>query len=173
MSDMVWHKDTYCSFCGSRHLLSDSYPKLCSSCGMATYLNASAVGVGLVTLNDGLLVVQRAIPPHVGEWALPGGYKDLHETWEQGVAREIFEETGITVDDKTITLSAVKNADNGSVLIFGLCRPVRVPEPIQFTFDAETSDAKIITAPIDLCFPHHQELADWYFDHMSQDLKGT
>lgn len=160
-------KDTFCSYCGQRHLRHSDYPKKCHFCEKETYLNAPAVGVGLVPLNGGLLVIQRAIPPHVGGWALPGGYKDLHETWEQGIAREVLEETGITVAE-TINFAAVRNADNGSVLIFGLCAPVVVPEPIEFKLDAETSAAKVITSSIDLCFPHHQEVADWYF-HLKGD----
>ena len=172
MSEAIY-RDAFCSYCGTVHT-SVKYPKMCEFCNNVTYLNAPAVGVGLVTLNDGLLVVQRAIPPHIGGWALPSGYKELHETWEAGIAREVFAvdaDTIILAGDRSETRS-VRNANNGSVLIFGLCAPIVVPEPVQFKMDFENSAAKIITSPIDLCFPHHQELADWYFGHMSKDLKG-
>ena len=77
-------------------------------------------GVGLIPINNGLLHVRRAIKPCIGELALPGGYKNVDEFWEQGIAREVFEETGILVDASTITLINVKNANNGAVIVFGL-----------------------------------------------------
>jgi ADP-ribose pyrophosphatase YjhB (NUDIX family) len=128
------------------------------------------VGIGLVPINGGLLVIQRAIKPCIGEWALPGGYKEIGETWEQGIAREIFEEAGLRVDPLGITLapSGVKTANNGGVLVFGLCKPLFMARPLQFKFDHETLDAKIVTESVPLCFPHHQTMLDWFFSRDTQ-----
>ncbi|NHC45684.1 NUDIX domain-containing protein [Motilibacter aurantiacus] len=56
-----------------------------------------AVG-GVVTGPDGrLLVVQRAHAPSAGLWSVPGGKVEPGEADEEAVAREVAEETGLTV----------------------------------------------------------------------------
>jgi ADP-ribose pyrophosphatase YjhB (NUDIX family) len=58
-----------------------------------------AVGVGAVILiDDGVVLVKRRHEPLAGQWSLPGGALELGETLEAGVAREVGEETGLTVD---------------------------------------------------------------------------
>ena len=41
--------------------------------------------------------MQRGQEPLKGEWSLPGGALELGETLEEGVCREVLEETGIQV----------------------------------------------------------------------------
>jgi len=56
------------------------------------------VGVGgVVVEGDRVLLVRRGTQPGLGEWTIPGGLLELGETLVQGVAREIREETGLTV----------------------------------------------------------------------------
>jgi 8-oxo-dGTP diphosphatase len=59
---------------------------------------APIVGVGAVVI-DGtkVLLVRRGQEPLKGEWSLPGGVLELGETLQQGVAREVLEETGLIV----------------------------------------------------------------------------
>ena len=62
------------------------------------YPEAPIVGVGAVVLDQGrVLLVRRGQPPLQGEWSLPGGALELGETLQQGVVREILEETGLVV----------------------------------------------------------------------------
>jgi 8-oxo-dGTP diphosphatase len=58
------------------------------------------VGVGAVVLDrEGhVLLAKRAHEPLKGEWSLPGGRVELGETLEAAVARELQEETGLTVE---------------------------------------------------------------------------
>lgn len=161
--NMSYRLNTFCSYCGDAHQGNIAvYPKKCASCGNETYLNSPAVGIGLLSINGRLAIIRRAIAPCIGEWALPGGYKDRNETWEEGIAREISEEIGITVDPTTISLAGVRTADNGSVLVFGRCAVV-LPEPIEFQLDAETMEAKLIDASVPLCFSHHQAMMEEFF----------
>lgn len=60
---------------------------------------APIVGVGAVVIEDNrVLLVRRGQEPLKGEWSLPGGVLELGETLEQGVAREVLEETGLIVE---------------------------------------------------------------------------
>jgi 8-oxo-dGTP diphosphatase len=56
------------------------------------------VGIGAITIKDGkVLLVKRGIEPSKGLWAVPGGTLKLGETMQECAAREIMEETGITI----------------------------------------------------------------------------
>ena len=62
------------------------------------YPEAPIIGVGAVVVDGGrVLLVRRGQEPLKGEWSLPGGALELGETLQQGVVREVLEETGLTV----------------------------------------------------------------------------
>lgn len=42
-----------------------------------------------------VLLIRRKNPPHVGHYALPGGFVDVGETVEDACRRELMEETGV------------------------------------------------------------------------------
>jgi len=56
------------------------------------------VGVGAITIqNRKVLLVKRGAEPSRGLWAIPGGTLKLGETLQECAAREILEETGVTI----------------------------------------------------------------------------
>lgn len=62
------------------------------------YPDRPRVGVGAVVIRDEkVLLVKRAGEPNKGLWAIPGGTLKLGETMREGAAREILEETGVTI----------------------------------------------------------------------------
>lgn len=76
------------------------------NCGFVYYFNSSAATVALI-LNDKeeLLVCRRAKDPAKGTLDLPGGFIDMDETAEEGVAREVLEETGLVVKEAVYQFS--------------------------------------------------------------------
>ncbi|MBW0105244.1 NUDIX hydrolase [Pseudonocardia sp. KRD291] len=75
---------------------------------------------GIVVRDDGrILVIQRRDNSH---WEPPGGVLELGETFEQGVRREVVEETGIDVEVERLT-GAYKNLSRGIVALVFRCRP--------------------------------------------------
>ena len=62
------------------------------------YPQRPVVGVGGVVIENGrALLIRRGGEPLRGEWSIPGGTLELGESLEQGVARELLEETGLEV----------------------------------------------------------------------------
>ena len=60
---------------------------------------APIVGIGAVVVDSGrVLLVQRGREPLKGMWSLPGGMLEVGESLHEGVAREVFEETGLKVE---------------------------------------------------------------------------
>jgi 8-oxo-dGTP diphosphatase len=63
------------------------------------YPDAPLVGVGAVIVErERVLLVKRGHPPLVGEWSIPGGVVELGEALGEAVIREVWEETGLTVE---------------------------------------------------------------------------
>ncbi len=62
------------------------------------YPSNPVVGVGAIILErDRLVLVQRGREPLKGQWSLPGGVLHVGERLEDGVRREVREETGLEV----------------------------------------------------------------------------
>lgn len=56
-----------------------------------------------------ILLIKRKFAPGAGTWALPGGFKNSNETFEQCAIRELFEETNLRVPEKVILGSIVSS----------------------------------------------------------------
>ena len=93
-------KFKYCPVCGSsRFDIHNEKSKQCADCGFTYYANPSSATVALiVNEKNELLTVRRGKEPAKGTRDLPGGFVDMDETGEQGVAREVLEETGLIVN---------------------------------------------------------------------------
>ena len=63
------------------------------------YPSRPFLGVGALIFDDEkLLIVERAGEPFKGYWSLPGGIVECGEKLEQGIRREVLEETGLEVE---------------------------------------------------------------------------
>lgn len=158
--------NAFCHFCGTP-LGDGPYPRTCTGCSAQIWANPIPVAVALVPLAGGLLTIRRAIPPGVGKLALPGGFVEEHETWQEGCAREVREETGIIIDARSLEpfwyTSTAPNPNR--VLLFATSAPPAEVAP--FRRDRETSERGIIRGPDGLdevfAFPLHAEAARRFF----------
>ena len=90
----------YCPKCGSSDFeIHSPLSRHCSHCGFTYYQNPRASTAAFILNEKGeLLVSRRAKEPAKGTLDLPGGFVDNNENAEQGMVREIEEETGLKVD---------------------------------------------------------------------------
>jgi ADP-ribose pyrophosphatase YjhB (NUDIX family) len=166
-------RDTFCSFCGTRYPEPLSYPRTCGSCETQVWANPIPVAVVLVQVVErertGLMVIRRALPPGIGKLALVGGFIEEHESWQQGGAREVREETGALVDAATLQplWYASSSPRPNRVLLFSLAPPVDVSALPPFTTDLETAERGVVFGPDGLdevfAFSLHAEAARRYF----------
>lgn len=80
--------------------------------------SVSAAGV-IVNREGNILVIKRR---DNGEWQPPGGVLELAETIEEGLRREILEETGIEVSIDRLT-GVYKNMGLGVIALVFQCAP--------------------------------------------------
>ncbi|MEV6244530.1 NUDIX hydrolase [Lentzea sp. NPDC051838] len=80
--------------------------------------SVSVAGV-VVDSADRVLVIRRQ---DNGDWQAPGGVLELDESFEDGVRREVAEETGIDVEVERLS-GVYKNLSRGIVALVFRCRP--------------------------------------------------
>ncbi|MEV0197837.1 NUDIX domain-containing protein [Nonomuraea sp. NPDC050691] len=156
-------KNAHCSFCGTAFAPGQAWPRTCSGCGSTSYLNPLPVAVMLLPVDDGVLVVRRGVEPHRGGLALPGGFIDMNESWQQAAVRELREETGIVVDADAVRLLDVSSAPDGTVLIFALGPRTGAADLPPVAPTAETTEWLLLDGPRELAFPLHTRVVAEYF----------
>lgn len=146
------------------------WPRTCGSCAEVSYRNPVPVTVMLLPVTRqaptrlGLLAIRRTIEPGAGQLALPGGYVDWLESWQQAGARELVEETGVVVDPDAISVFDVKSPPDGrTVLLFGLAPPVPSASLPVFTPTNETGERVILDGPQEMAFPLHTAVVEAFF----------
>lgn len=86
--------------------------------GDRDYPDRPMIGVGVVVLRgDDVLLIRRGKPPRIGEWSLPGGLQELGETVREAAAREVLEETSVTVAIGPLidTFDVVRKDESGRI----------------------------------------------------------
>jgi 8-oxo-dGTP diphosphatase len=75
--------------------------------------------VGAVVFDESgrLLLIKRANPPAQGKWSLPGGRQEPDESPEDGVVREVREETGLEVQVDREVGTVQRQAPSGDTYV--------------------------------------------------------
>ncbi|MFF0435679.1 NUDIX domain-containing protein [Streptomyces sp. NPDC004327] len=158
---------SHCSACGARYPADAAWPRTCPACGTIAYRNPLPVAIALLPVTTprgaALVVITRAIRPHIGRVALPGGFVDHGEHWQEAVARELWEETGIEAAAADVRLADALSSPPGHLLLFGLLppRPAATLPPSVAT--NETSGHHLLHGPEELAFPLHTEAVRRFF----------
>lgn len=146
-----------------------------------TYHNPVPVVVALVPVrianpsnhgsNVGLLTIERGIEPQKGQLALPGGFLE-YEDWRAGLLRELSEETGLKgfIITQVKLQAAHSVTDNTRLALFGLLPAVDESELAScFVPTDECPRYQIITAPQELAFLTHTEMARRFFESQADE----
>lgn len=100
--------------------------------GRRRYPARPILGVGAIIVNrNRVLLVERAKPPQKGYWSLPGGVLETGERLDEGICREVREETGLAVKPlrfigifERILRDAAGEVEYHFVLIDYVCRVI-------------------------------------------------
>lgn len=108
------------------------------------YKNPTPVVVGLVPVLYkhllGFLTIKRGIPPGLGLIALPGGYLEI-ERWQDGLSREMREETSVDIDPDTwMPMGFASSTLLNRVLLFAKTTPIQFDGIPDFVQNREVQD---------------------------------
>ncbi len=110
-----------------------------------------SAGLFLVNENDELLIAIRDIDPGKGRYNVPGGFLDVGETIEQGLAREVREELGLPAESYTPPQFLCSGTDeyefdNEARIVLGSLFWARLDS--QYTPSAQEETAAILFVPL-------------------------
>ena len=161
----------HCTFCGARFTPGQPWPRRCAACGETSYVNPAPVAVAVQPVGGGLLVIRRAIPPAADRLALPGGFIDIGETWQQAAARELREETGLVADPEGVRLYDTISAPDGTLLVFGLFPSLATEDELpERAPDDETLGRLVLHRPQPLGFDLHTRVANTWFAQVAAGM---
>lgn len=162
-------KGSYCSYCGARFAEQIKWPRKCWTCHNDSYANPLPVVATLLSCNkDAVIIQQRNIEPQKGYWALPSGYINLGETWQEACAREVEEEMGIITKPQNYKIfDANMGNSNGTLVIFARhIQDINLAD-VNFSPNDEVLAMRLAYVPEELAFPTHtSNLTNFMFEYL-------
>ncbi|MEZ4866548.1 MAG: NUDIX hydrolase [Caldilineaceae bacterium] len=167
---MVRRQFVYCPYCATaleeREVYRQRRP-VCPACGFVHFQDPKVAVIAFVTHKERVLLVQRAIDPGKGQWALPGGYMDADEMPEAALQRELLEEVNLAIQiDRLLTIFPIVTAPGrGQGIVLAYQATPADAKATKLTCDDDVSAADWFTAdrvPANLAFEStHVLLAHW------------
>ncbi|QZD91110.1 NAD(+) diphosphatase [Qipengyuania aurantiaca] len=101
-----WHaRHRFCAECGGdTKLAKGGWQRDCTSCGASHFPRTDPVAITLVE-HDGKLMLGRGKGWPEGRFSALAGFVEPGESIEEGVAREVFEESGVRIRDVSYVAS--------------------------------------------------------------------
>ncbi|EFO80476.1 NUDIX hydrolase [Oscillochloris trichoides DG-6] len=164
----MYRQHSHCSFCGSSFNDGQRWPRVCPNCSSTTYRNPLPVVIVLQPVDDGLLLIRRGAAPRQGQLALPGGFIEMQETWQQAAARELYEEAGVRISPEEVETFSVRSTHDGYLLVFALGPLLREVDLPAFIPNKEAGARVLINTPTELAFPLHTEAVTRFFTQRGQ-----
>ncbi len=133
----------------------------CTNCKRMVYLDPKIAAVTLVHKQSLLLLVKRAIEPHLGKWSFPSGYVDRGEKVEMAACREVKEETNLSVEINK--LQGVYSGIGPVILAVYQATPLDDSDPIPNHETLDVDWFQMNTLP-DLPFPHDGDIINDFIE---------
>lgn len=148
----------FCPKCGSPDFeIHNALSRHCANCGFTFYQNPRASTAAFILNEKGeLLVARRGKEPAKGTLDLPGGFVDNDENAEQGMVREIKEETGLDINPDAVEyLFSIPNVYHYSGMDI---------HTLDFFFLCHTTDDAVVKANDDAAELHWLPLREVYVE---------
>jgi len=132
----------------------------CADCGRTIWNDPKIAGAAIVPMDDGIVMVQRAIEPAIGKWSFPSGYVNRGEKVERAIEREVLEECGL---ESTVERLIGLYSEEGNSIVLAVYEATVIGGELK-SADHETLDVDVF--PVDnlpeLAFEHDRGIvADW------------
>ncbi len=111
-----------------------------------------------------VLLIQRGHEPFKGKWALPGGFIEMDETLKQACKRELFEETGLKMEELTQfrTYDAVDRDPRGRTISVIHTAELEAKQLVKGGDDAARAEWLPLDNLPELAFDHRQILQEFF-----------
>ena len=116
---------------------------VCAVCHHVHYENPKVLVAGIIHWREEILLCKRAAEPAKGRWCVPMGFLEKGETLEEAVARELYEETHLTVPPTDFSLYAISSLPHiDQVHVIYRAKLLSAPTPIA---DKESTEVRLFS----------------------------
>ena len=131
----------------------------CVECGRIIYSDPKVAVAAIIPMDDGIVLLKRAIEPQIGMWSFPSGYVDRGEKLERALEREVLEECGLVVN---VGRLVGVYSDEGQVVVLVVYHAD--VDSGELVAGDETSDARVfaVDGMPELAFEHDDRIvSEW------------